>query len=74
VHARGEPRKISPSHNPAIEQADKALCPFFLLAPIIADLPRWRGAPFFISATTLNALLYAFAAWNVMGLVRKKSE
>src|SRR6266699_882173 len=25
VHARGEPRKISPSHNPAIEQADKTL-------------------------------------------------
>src|SRR5216684_1489391 len=28
VQARGEPRKISPSHNTAIEQADKTLCFF----------------------------------------------
>src|SRR5229473_1451008 len=28
VQARGEPGKISPSHNPSIEQADKTLCFF----------------------------------------------
>src|SRR5712671_8083627 len=28
VQARAEPRKIPPSHNPAIEQADKTLCLF----------------------------------------------
>src|SRR3984893_2842279 len=43
VQARGEPRKISPSHNPAIEQADKTLCFFAQGDTGLHQRPTMRG-------------------------------
>jgi hypothetical protein len=59
--------------DPAIGSFDKVICPFFLLAPLFVDSPQWRDAPFFILAVASNALLYAFGAWKITGVGRKKT-
>ena len=60
--------------DPAIESFDKLICPFFLLAPIVAEMPAWRGTPFFVSAIALNALLYAFAVRKVLGVMERRKK
>jgi len=60
--------------DPAIGPFDQVICPFFLLAPLVADKPQWRDAPFFTLAIVTNALLYGFVAWKVVGIVRTKAD
>jgi hypothetical protein len=57
--------------DPALGPVDMVICPFYLLAPILAGM---GDAPFFISAITVNALLYALVAWKVVGVASKKTD
>src|ERR1700722_1792499 len=43
MQARGEPRKISPSHNAAIEQAGKTICFFAQGNPGLHQQPTMSG-------------------------------
>jgi hypothetical protein len=54
--------------DPAIETLDKVICPFYLLAPVFNEIPGLRDGPFFITAITVNALLYAAAAWKITAI------
>jgi hypothetical protein len=48
--------------DPAINTFDEVICPFFLFAPLVADKPQWRDAPFFTFAIMSNAILYGLWA------------
>jgi len=58
--------------DPAVDTFDKVICPVYWLAPLVANRPQWRDAPFFSIAILSNALLYSLIAWKVTGVFQRR--